>query len=298
MRERSGRARRVDEYVRVLLVTIAVGIFFFSLGVRSSFPAADLPATDHSSGGYETLAGPDTRESAGSGEVLDESSKSGEEGLTAGEENEEAKVGIADPLEPFNRAMFYFNDKLYFGVLKPAAQGYNKVVPEKARVSVKNFFSNIAFPIRFLNCLLQANFKGAASETGRFIINTVWGIGGLMDPASNRDIDLEKSNADFGQTLGIYGLGQGFFITWPFFGPSSARDTVGMVGDIFVYPMTYLKPTEASFGVRAYEKVNDVSLSLGEYESLKEAAIDPYIAVRDAYVQYRLQKVEEGRRMK
>ena len=205
--------------------------------------------------------------------------------------SEEARGEIADPLEPFNRAMYHFNDKLYFWVLKPVAQGYGKVVPEAARVSVSNFFANLAFPIRFVNCLLQANFKGAAAELGRFTLNTLWGVGGFLDPASSEDINLSKQDEDFGQTLGAYGLGQGFFIIWPLFGPSSPRDTVGLVGDAFLTPSTYFTPWYAGAGTKVYDRVNDTSLNIGDYESLKEAAIDPYVAIRDAYVQYRLKKV-------
>ncbi len=208
-------------------------------------------------------------------------------------ESEGEKVSIADPLEPFNRAMFNFNDKLYFWVLKPVARGYNKAIPELARVSVSNFYSNMSFPIRFVNSLLQTNFAGAASELGRFIINTVWGIGGLLDPAVSKEINLSKQTADFGQTLGIYGVGQGFYLHWPIFGPSSPRDTVGIVGDIFLYPSIYLGPWEVWAGSRVYEKINDTSLQIGDYESLKEASIDPYVAVRDAYVQYRLKMVNK-----
>jgi phospholipid-binding lipoprotein MlaA len=203
----------------------------------------------------------------------------------------EAKTEIADPLEPFNRAMYHFNDKLYFWVLKPVAQGYGKVVPETARIGVSNFFVNLAFPIRFVNCLLQANFKGAATELGRFTINTLWGIGGFLDLASSQDINLSKQDEDFGQTLGAYGIGQGFYINWPIFGPSSPRDTVGLVGDAFLTPYSYLNPWYAGTGTWAYEKMNDTSLKIGDYESLKEAAIDPYVAIRDAYVQYRFKKV-------
>jgi phospholipid-binding lipoprotein MlaA len=209
--------------------------------------------------------------------------------------SEEATGEIADPLEPFNRAMYHFNDKLYFWLLKPVAQGYRKVVPEVARVSVSNFFANLAFPIRFVNCLLQANFKGAAAELGRFTVNTLWGVGGVLDPASSEDINLSKQDEDFGQTLGAYGLGQGFFINWPLFGPSSLRDTVGLVGDAFLTPATYLNPWYAGAGTRVYDRVNDTSLKIGDYESLKEAAIDPYVALRDAYIQYRLKKVNRKR---
>lgn len=209
------------------------------------------------------------------------------------EDGEGAKAEIADPLEPFNRAMYHFNDKLYFWVLKPVAQGYRTVVPEEARIGVGNFFANITFPIRFVNCLLQTNFTGAAAELGRFVINTIWGIGGLLDIASDPYIRLFKQDEDFGQTLGVFGLGQGFYINWPILGPSSPRDTLGFTGDFFLHPFYFLVPWDVSLGIRAYERVNDTSLSIGDYESLKEAAIDPYVSIRDAYVQYRQKKVRD-----
>ncbi|MBA4421731.1 MAG: VacJ family lipoprotein [Syntrophus sp. (in: bacteria)] len=208
-------------------------------------------------------------------------------------EDEEKKIGIADPLEPFNRAMYHFNDKLYFWVLKPMAQGYRKVVPEKARIGVGNFFANITFPIRFVNCLLQANIEGAASELGRFVINTLWGIGGILDLASHKDINLSRQDEDFGQTLGVFGLGQGFYINWPLLGPSSPRDTLGWAADFYVHPFSYLTTWDVFLGISVYERINDTSLSIGDYESLKEAAIDPYVAIRDAYVQYRQKKVKD-----
>ena len=205
------------------------------------------------------------------------------------------KAQIADPIEPLNRAMYNFNDKLYFWALKPVAQGYNMVVPEVARISVKNFFFNLRFPARFVSCLLQADFSGAAAEFGRFTINTIWGIGGLLDPSSNKELDLQKQDTDLGQTLGVYGVGQGFYIVWPILGPSSPRDSVDVVGNYFLYPVSYINPFYAAVGVWAYEEVNSTSLRIGDYESLKDAAIDPYIALRDAYVQYRLKKVEQRR---
>ncbi|MCX5848757.1 MAG: VacJ family lipoprotein [Deltaproteobacteria bacterium] len=204
----------------------------------------------------------------------------------------EERVEIADPLEPINRAMHQFNDKLYFWALKPVAQGYKTVVPEPARVSVKNFFSNLAFPARFLSCLLQADLSGAATEAGRFTINTVWGIGGLMDPSSGKELDLQKQDTDLCQTLGVWGVEQGFYIVWPVLGPSSPRDSVSIAGDFFLYPVSYINPWYAWLGVRTYEEVNATSLRIGDYEALKNAAIDPYVAFRDAYVQYRYKKVK------
>ena len=213
-----------------------------------------------------------------------------------GEKGEEEEFAtIPDPLESFNRAMFGFNDKLYFWVLKPVAQGYKKVVPESPRVGVNNFFSNLKFPIRFVSSLLQADFSGAATEVGRFAVNTVWGVGGLLDPASGQQLNIAKKDADLGQTLGVYGLGQGIYIVWPVLGPSSARDSMGIVGDYFLYPVSYITPWYDWLAVRGYEEVNETSLRIGDYEFIKEAAIDPYVALRDAYSQYRQKKVEGGR---
>jgi phospholipid-binding lipoprotein MlaA len=212
------------------------------------------------------------------------------------EAGEERMLTIADPLEPFNRAMFQFNDKLYFWVLKPVAQGYNKVVPERARVGVNDFFTNLRFPVRFVNCLLQVDFGCAGRELGRFVVNTIWGVGGLLDPASNKQLDIPKGNADLDQTLGLYGVGPGFYIVWPVLGPSSARDTARIVGDFFLYPVSYIRPWYDWLAVRAYEEVNDTSLRIGDYESLKEAAIDPYVGLRDAFAQHRRAKVEAAKR--
>ena len=202
-------------------------------------------------------------------------------------------VTIADPLEPFNRAMFTFNDRLYFWVLKPVAEGYSAVVPEPARIGVRNFFSNLRAPIRFANCLLQAHFIGAATELFRFMINSTIGVAGLFDPAGGEEINLQRQDEDFGQTLGVYGAGHGFYLVWPILGPSSPRDTVGMVGDFFAYPISYLDPWYVWTAVRGYQAINDTSLTIGDYEALKGAALDPYIAVRNAYIQYRHMKVEE-----
>ncbi len=210
-------------------------------------------------------------------------------------EPEAEAASIPDPLEPFNRAMFVFNDKLYFWVLKPVAQGYNKVVPEKARLSVDHFFYNLRFPMRFVSCLLRADFRCVGSEFTRFTVNTVWGVGGLLDPASQEKLNIPKINADLGQTLGFYGIGQGFYIVYPVLGPSSLRDSFEFVGDYFLYPVNYISPWYAWFGVRAYDEVNHTSLIIGDYEALKEAAIDPYVAVRDAYAQYRKSLVEAAK---
>ena len=205
------------------------------------------------------------------------------------------RVTIADPIEPFNRSMHRFNDRLYFWLLRPVARGYKAVVPEPARISVKNFYYHLLFPVRFLNCLLQADFTGAGSEAGRFAINTLWGVGGLLDPSSNQGIELEKQNADFGQTLALYGVGHGFYIVWPFLGPSSPRDSVDIAGEYVLDPLSFFTPWYTSLGKRPFKMINNASLSLGDYEAMIEAAIDPYIAIRNGYIQYRMKEVQARR---
>jgi len=201
---------------------------------------------------------------------------------------------IPDPLEPMNRIFFHFNDKLYFWVLKPVASGYKAVIPQRVRVSVRNFFSNLTTPVRLVNCLLQANMKGAGTETGRFLLNTTLGVAGFLDPAK-KEFNLEKKEEDLGQTLGVWGLGPGIYINWPILGPSSLpRDTAGFVGDLFLDPQTYLiTSTPVNLAVRSYDRVNDTSLRIGDYEDMKKDAIDPYVAVKDIYDQYRRNKIKE-----
>ncbi len=207
---------------------------------------------------------------------------------------EEASESIADPMEPVNRAFFHFNDKLYFWVFKPVATGYKTVIPEDGRIGVHNFFSNFTTPVRLVNCLLQARFQGAGNETLRFLINTTYGIVGVLDMAK-KEFNIEKQEADFGQTLGVWGMGPVFYIYWPILGPSTLRETVGNVGDTFLDVRTYLPREFLIVNVSAWvlDKVNETSLTLGEYESLKKAALDPYIAVREAYYQYRQHKVKQ-----
>ncbi|MBW1862102.1 MAG: VacJ family lipoprotein [Deltaproteobacteria bacterium] len=209
------------------------------------------------------------------------------------DEFSEDEVQMSDPLISWNRAMFHFNDKLYFWFLKPVATGYKAVVPQPVRIGVRNLFYNLSFPIRFTNCLLQAKFEGAADEFARFIVNTTVGLGGLLDVATKK-LDIERYEEDLGQTFGSYGIGPAFYINWPILGPSCLRDTVGLVGDLFLDPVNYMVPrTKYNVLVKSYNAINKTSLTIGDYESLKNAALDPYIAVRDAYFQYRRSKIEK-----
>lgn len=208
------------------------------------------------------------------------------------EEIAEAKP-IADPLEPWNRLMFFVNDRLYFALMKPAAQVYGLLVPEWGRVRVRNVFDNLRTPVRFVSSLLQGKMKGAGNELVRFLLNTTAGMGGMFDVA-DYNLQIKSSGEDLGLTLGHYGIGEGFYIVWPFLGPSSLRDSVGMTGDFYLYPVSYITPFEDWLAVRSYEFENDISLRIGEYEDFIESSLDPYVAMKDAYSEYRRNKVKEG----
>jgi phospholipid-binding lipoprotein MlaA len=200
---------------------------------------------------------------------------------------------IADPLEPMNRVFFHFNDKLYFWFLKPISVGYGAVVPEELRVGIRNFFDNLSMPIRAVNCILQGDIKGFGTELSRFVVNSTLGVAGFGDPAK-QVFGIEMEDEDLGQTFGFYGLGPAFYINWPLVGPSSVRDTVGLVGDSFLSPMYYaVDATKYKIAIKGFEQLNSTSLRIGDYESLKKSALDPYISLRDAYHQYRQHKIKE-----
>jgi phospholipid-binding lipoprotein MlaA len=200
--------------------------------------------------------------------------------------DDEEEVIVFDPIEPVNRGIFWFNDKLYFYLLKPVAKVY-RVVPERARVSVSKFFSNIYTPIRLVNALLQLKFKDTGTEFARFVMNTTIGIGGLFDPAK-KYAGMEKKEEDFGQTLGRYGAGPGFYIVLPLFGPSNIRDGIGRIADAFLDPIYYLDiKTGERIAIKAYYVVNTLSLDKDTYEGIKKDALDPYLFIRDAYAQKR-----------
>ena len=204
---------------------------------------------------------------------------------------------VKDPLQPYNRAVFTFNDKAFHYFIKPIYTGYNSMMPEKARVSVRKFFTNIKMPVRFFNCLFQGKLKGAGTELSRFVINSTVGVAGFFDPAKSK-FHLESQERDFGQTLAKHKMNSGIYIVWPFFGPSTVRDTAGLAGDTALNPLSwisyfFLTPLE-SFGNYSSDTVNDLSIDKGTtYENITKPAIDPYIALQDSYIQNRVKKIKE-----
>lgn len=199
----------------------------------------------------------------------------------------------SDPLERFNRAMFTFNDRLYFWFLKPVSRVYAGFIPQGVRICIRNAYHNAMMPVRLLNCAFQGKFNAAGTELTRFVINTTLGAGGMFDFAGT-EYKLRKHEEDFGQTLGHHGMQPIAYITWPVFGPSSVRDTLGTVVDGFLNPLTYVYPEAwVAAAVRGGRVVNSTSLTLGDYEDFKRSALDPYISMRDAYLQNRSRAVRE-----
>jgi len=200
---------------------------------------------------------------------------------------------IADPLYYPNVDLYQLNDKLYFGVLKPAARAWG-IFPEGMRTSIRNVFFNIRFPVRFINCVLQGKAKKASLEFDQFFVNTTVGVLGLFNAAGKYPALQQLSREDLGQTFAVWGFGDGFYLMLPFFGPSSVRDGLGRLGDTFLDPIWWLfDDIWVSLGIRAGETVNDTSLRIGEYEALKEAALDPYVMIRNAWVQNRNKLIAE-----
>ncbi len=204
-----------------------------------------------------------------------------------------APAKIKDPLQPMNRAFFHFNDKLYMWVVKPGGKGYAKVIPRPARTCVSRFFANVKYPVHLVNNLLQGKLKAAGVESGRFVVNTTVGVGGLFDPAKRWKI--EPHPASFDQTLGFYGLGPGIYFDWPIWGPSSTRGTAGLAADGMLSPWFYIGGAGVTYGVPAYRELNGASLTLGDYEAFKKASLDPYVAMRSAYYENRAEAVQKSK---
>jgi phospholipid-binding lipoprotein MlaA len=198
-----------------------------------------------------------------------------------------------DPMERFNRSMYKFNDTLDRGVARPAAKAYVKVTPAPVRTGVSNFFRNLNSVTVIANNLLQAKPRAFFTETARLVVNTTIGIGGLFDPASQ--FGIPAGDEDFGQTLGRWGVKSGPYIVLPVLGPSTVRDTVGLVGDQFTDPKYYLiDDFWVNAGLTVLSLVDSRAGLLGTDEVLA-SSFDPYVFMRNAYLQRREFQVSDGR---
>jgi phospholipid-binding lipoprotein MlaA len=208
-------------------------------------------------------------------------------------ETSETEPLVKDPLEKLNRAMFSINDGFYTKIMTPTAKGYGKVVPERLRNGLRNVFYSVHMPVRFANAVVQGDFQKGGSELARFAVNLTYG-GLCLDDAASEMLESPKpSPEDTGQTLARYRVGPGFYIVLPVLGPSTLRDSVGLVGDVFLDPFTYFANWQVTAGMRVAEEVNNTSLDPEAYQKLKKDAIDPYTFFRDAYMQNRTKKIAE-----
>lgn len=196
---------------------------------------------------------------------------------------------VSDPIESVNRGIFKFNDVVDTSVLKPVAKGYRAAVPKPARVGVRNALRNLKTPQIVANDLLQGDITSFGDDMTRFFANTLFGLGGLIDVAGSENVNYKEE--DFGQTLGTWGVGNGPYLVLPFFGPSTARDTTGLIVDSYADPIriwTSNTDREAlyygRFALTAVDKREEL---LDVLDDLKKNSIDYYAAVKSAYVQKR-----------
>ena len=190
-----------------------------------------------------------------------------------------------DPFESVNRKVFWFNDKVDVYVLEPVAKGWDRVAPDPVQRSVSNFFTNIRFPIVFVNDVLQGKPRESAEDVGRFAINTTVGVAGLFDYAAR--LGLEPRVEDFGQTLGWWGVPHGPYLVWPIVGPSNPRDTVGLFGDSAASIAPWWIDWWILAAARVFDTVNARAMVLEPVEEAKRASFDYYSFVRNAYFQRR-----------
>lgn len=209
------------------------------------------------------------------------------------EEQVEA-IDVNDPLEPFNRFMFDVNDVAYTWVLDPVARGYSKIMPYDFRILIYNFFYNLEEPVRSINALLQGRFNDSGVLASRFVINTLFGLAGLGDPAAS-EFDLNRVGATLGQTLEFYGLGDGFYLVVPLFGATTLRDFTGTVIDGLSLTPYYMWTDElvVQGGIYFGKETNKLTFHLGQYEELKKLSFDPYVALRNGYMQHRRKMRDE-----
>jgi len=197
-----------------------------------------------------------------------------------------------ESFEGFNRGVYKFNDSLDRAALKPVAKGYRKVVPQFVRTGIGNVLSNLDTPGTFINQFLQGKFVLGLKDTGRFLINTTLGVGGIFDVAT--PLGLEKNDEDFGQTLAVWGVPSGPYVMLPLFGPSSMRDAPSRVFDWFTTPLQYTDlPWEADWAQRLVNPIHTRS-ELLPLDATIQRTYDPYVFIRDAWVQQREFSIFDG----
>ena len=204
---------------------------------------------------------------------------------------------VNDPLESVNRAIFSFNEVVHENILGPVADLYNEQVPATMRLGIGNFLTNLSSPITFVNNLLQGDFSSAMNTFVRMLVNSTIGIGGLADVVS--DVDGEFREEDFGQTLGVWGMGEGFYLVLPIFGPSSPRDVVGkFVVDPYFDPFGLwtgnANKDEVEYTEMAVDGIDEFAGVVDELRQIKKTSVDYYAAIRSLYRQKRKAEINNG----
>lgn len=200
-------------------------------------------------------------------------------------------ASIPDPAEPVNRGTFWLNHQLYTYLLRPVSKAYEFVLPSPARQAIHNVFDNAEYPVRVVNHALQLEFKRADLETRKFLVNSVAGVGGILR-VSDRIPDLANiPSADTGQTFAKWGIGHGAYVVLPVLGPRSVRDTVGLAGDYALNPVSWLSyggvTSATALAISGPSAARNMNERINLYDAATQNAIDPYIAVRTGYIQYR-----------
>ena len=204
---------------------------------------------------------------------------------------------LNDPLEPMNRAIFGFNMTMDKFILRPVAIGYRKVIPSPVRTATRNFLDNLKAPIVLLNDILQGEGQRASETLGRFMANTILGLGGLVDIASGAGVP--KHSEDFGQTLAVWGAGSGPYLMLPFLGPSNPRDGIGLAVDSYTDPFSTWAANnghdEALVARIVVDQIDRRAANIETLDQLQASSIDFYAAVRSFYRQYRKSEISNGR---
>ena len=197
-----------------------------------------------------------------------------------------------DPIEPFNRAIFSFNNGLDEYLLEPVAKGYDYVFPTPVKTGVNNFFENLGWPLYFVSDILQFKFTQAAEHTGRFLVNTTAGVGGLIDVA--KEIGLPRHYEDIGTAVGDWGVGEGPYLVLPFLGPSNVRDGLSRIPQTFLNPIFYVDNIPVTTGLFVTDLVDTRRTLIDAIDAGKKGSLDYYAFVRNSYRQRRLALIYDG----